>query len=1221
MQPSITRLSLAISLGLFICGTPLLAQQFSITAGTINTCGGVMEDSGGPSAPYGNNENFTVVICPDNPGDAISLNWVVFNLSQQLPQPIDRIKIWDGNTTTAPFLGEYTGTALQGLITSATMYNISGCLTVQFTSNGGGVGDFAAGITCYTPCERPTAVATMSEPGPPARVCVGEPILFDGSGSYAAAGFTLTQYNWDFHDGSTGTTDTVTHSFSAPGEYMVQLHLVDDNGCVNSNMVDLQVLVGTTPSFAGTTANVETCLGATVDLAAVATPTTWTGVHEANFGDGVYLPDDLGIPFTSDLVFTQFDAGQTLTNMGDLLSVCASMEHSFMGDLVIQLSCPNGQSVIMHQQGGSGTFIGAANDLDNSTNPVIGQCWQYCWSPSATLGTFANCASGGPTPNVMTGGTPPSPALVPGTYSSVQPFTNLLGCPLNGTWTFTVTDLWAADNGFLCDWSLNFNPAIIPDATQFTPVLGTTPDSSGWTGPALTANPANPFLAQATPTGSGSFGYTFHVKDNFGCTYDTTITVTVAPQMQVDAGPALILCNDSLPMAGAITANGPATGCNWTIVLSDLYDDGWNGNASITVTVNGASTNYTSVAGSGSQQTVTIPVTNGGSMSVLYTPGSVFNNENSFKIQDSQGTVVYASPMGPQGGVLWSGTTMCTGAPPVTYAWTPATGLANPASPTSLVWVDAPTWYQLAVFPNGHPECAVTDSVLVAPAPGLNPGENGTAVVCESSPMFLMTDSLGGTPEPGGAWTTGQAAAPDHFMPANHAPGSYSYTYTITTVGGCSASATLEVTVLPDTNPICCGVPDAGPDAYTCNLTIQLGATPGNTGVGQWYGPGGAVFTNAQDPHTTVSMPPGSGGAHWFYWRENDGVYCNTVDSVRITFTDAITIHFATVNATCYTYCDGSAQAAVTGGNTANGFTYAWSIGTVGSLPSAVSGLCAGPVQLTVTDDNGCTASKDTTITQPVLLQIDSTSGSPVTCSGDCDGQVTIQDGEAVDYSYNAGALWSTSNVLTGACEGNYQLMIRDAAGCIGTGSITVTGPPPVEANFIWGPVPATVNDPTIHFHNTSTGAETYLWNIAGQASSTSYDTVYIFTNKVPGIYRVCLSAYNYNQCADTICNDVEIMDVLEPYVPNAFTPDGDGRNDLFYMSVNIRTITSFEMLIYDRWGQLMFHTTDPYEPWQGRKDNSGEVLPTGVYVYRIRYEVAKLQTRRELRGHVTLLK
>ncbi|MCC6839575.1 MAG: gliding motility-associated C-terminal domain-containing protein [Flavobacteriales bacterium] len=1192
-------------------------QQFSIDSDSIITCSGVLEDTGGPMATYGNNENFTTTICASVPGDAISLNWIVFDLSQQLPNPLDRIRIWDGENTSAPFLGEYTGTQLQGLVSSATIYNFSGCLTVQFTSNGGGMGNFAAGITCYTPCERPTAVAVMSEPGPPAMVCVGEEITFDGTGSYAAAGFNIVEYNWEFDDGTTVDSPTATHSFAAPGEYMVQLNLVDDNGCVNSNVVDLQVLVSTTPSFAGTVESVETCLGATVDLNAVVAPTTWTGMPEATYGDGVYLPDDLGIPFNSELTFTQFESGQQLNTTDDLLSICANMEHSYMGDLVVQISCPNGQTAILHQQGGGGTFLGGANDNDGVV-PTPGDCWQYCWSPTATLGTWANCAAFGTTPNVMSGGTPPGNALIPGTYSSVQPLSNLVGCPLNGTWTFTITDLWGADNGFLCDWSLNFNAAIIPDTSQFTPVLGSTIDSAGWSGPFLTPDPNEPLNALATPNGPGTYDYNFTVTDNFGCSYDTTIQITIAPIMEVDAGNEIGLCNDSLAMAGAITANGPPIGCTWTLTMYDQLGDGWDGGGTVTITVAGVPSTYSLAFGT--QQSVSIPVTSGSTVTVTYNAGW-YNNENSFTLFNNAGGVVYASPANPPGGVAWTGTATCSGPPPVGFVWTPATGLNDPGDPESMVWVTTPTMYYLAVYPTGHPECAVTDSVLVSPPPNLEPGEDAAITVCETWPVFLMTDSLGGTPATDGTWSNAQGPVASNFTPAANPPGSYSFTYTVSTPEGCLATSQLDITVIPDTDPTCCGIPDAGADNYSCNLTIELHATPGNTGVGEWSGPAGAMFANFQAPNTTVTMPAGGGGTHWFYWRENDGAYCNTVDSVQMTFTDTIIPTITTTDAVCYGYCDGTAQVDVAGGNTAVDFIYAWSSGTTTTSPDSVSGLCAGGYLLTLTDDNGCTASDSLFIDQPVLLEMDATVSLPVICSGDCDGQVLIEDAEAVAYSFDGGATWDTLPSLQDACEGLYHLRIRDAAGCLGVASIMVTGPPPVVAEFVWSPTPANVDDPVQYFHSTSTGADHYFWNIGNMAYSTQPDTVYRFSEQVPGAYQVCLTAYNYNNCADTVCHEVIIEDVLEPYVPNAFTPNGDGHNDVFFISTNIPVITKFEMLIYDRWGQLIYRTEDPNAPWIGSRNNSGAILASGVYTYRIRYEIARTETERELFGHVSLLK
>ncbi len=1201
---------------------PAMGQQFSITAGTVNTCTGVLEDSGGPSASYGDNENHTVVICPDVAGDGISLQWLVVNLSTAGPNNThDQISVWDGNSTSAPFLGSYTGTALQGLIISATTFNATGCLTVQFTSNGVGVGDFAASITCFTPCQRPTAVASMSEPTIPARICQNEVIQFDGSGSYAATtAFNIVSYTWDFRDGTTATGATASHAFAEPGEYVVQLQVEDDNGCVNSNVVDLQVLVSTTPLFTGTVESHETCLGATVDLMAVVTPVTWTALPEANFGDGVFLPDDVGQPFTSELNFTQFDPGQTVLSVSNIPSICVNMEHTYMGDLVLQVICPNGQTMVLHQQGGGGTYLGGPNDTDSNLDPIQGECWQYCWSPTATNGTWvANSNTG--TQNTTLGGTPPNQSLNPGTYQPVQPFTNLLGCPLNGEWTYQSTDMWGADNGFICSWSITFDPAIIPDATQFTPSIGTSSsDSAAWTGPGIVLDPLVPLHATATPTGPGDYTYAFAVTDDFGCTYDTTVTITVPPQPVLDAGPDLVLCADPMPMAPTVDGTEPQATCTYTLTLLDSFSDAWNAGANIDVTVNGVTTNHTLLCCNGSLA-IPLTVVTGTTVTLNYHAGTSWNSENSYTLVDDAGGILFQSGANPPSGVSYSQTAQCVnGTYLATFVWSPATGLADPNVANTTVMVTEPTMYYLTTYPDGHPECAVTDSVLVSPDPSINAGLSRSIVLCESDGIIQMVDSLGGTPDAGGVWINANGdGVPDAFNSALDAPGVY--TYILTSMAGCVATSTLEIAVLPTDDPNCCGIIDAGPDAFSCGLTINLHAIRGNTGVGNWVGPAGAVFADAFSPETSVSVQPGMGGTHMFYWVENDGAFCDLIDSVAITFTDAYVFTPTITNALCFGYCDGSVDMAITGGNAAAGLNYTWSNGTTGVGANIASDLCAGPYTLEVSDDNGCEGTTDVVITEPILLEIDSLSMLPATCSGACDGTVLIHDGEAVEYSYDDGASWTTDATRPGSCEGIWQVRIKDAIGCIGTGQIEVTGPPPVVASFEWAPNPANVDAPLVNFGNTSSGSDHYYWNIADLHSTTDLNTAYTFSNKEPDTYEVCLVAYNHNGCADTVCNIIVVEDVLFTYIPNAFTPDGDDENDVWWPTANIPVRSNYELLVFDRWGQVVFSTTDPYEPWEGRKQNSGEVLKSDVYAYRLLFGIQNTEVRREILGHVTLLK
>ncbi|MGB1944643.1 MAG: proprotein convertase P-domain-containing protein, partial [Flavobacteriales bacterium] len=96
-----------------------------------------------------------------------------------------------------------------------------------------------------------------------------------------------------------------------------------------------------------------------------------------------------------------------------------NFEHSYMGDLIISFICPNGQSIQVHDQGGTNTFLGEPvdNDADPDT-PGIG--YDYSWAPDATNGTWSDNAGLG--------------TLPAGAYESVQTFANLDGCPLNGVW-------------------------------------------------------------------------------------------------------------------------------------------------------------------------------------------------------------------------------------------------------------------------------------------------------------------------------------------------------------------------------------------------------------------------------------------------------------------------------------------------------------------------------------------------------------------------------------------------------------------------------------------------------------------------------------------------------------------------------------------------------------------------------------------------------------------
>ena len=1188
---------------MFSFPTGLLAQggQISITSGSATVCAGVIEDSGGPNGEYLDNEDYTFTICPDIPGNVIYLTWFFFDLSTQ-GNPDDYMAIFDGDNTSATSLGQYTGTELQNLIVSGTVFNTTGCLTLVFHSNGTGTGNFSCGIQCTTPCEHPTAVASMNEPVP-LLACVDEVITFDGSASYAVPGFSIEQYLWNFDDGTVDSTSgpVVTHSFASDGEYVVQLLVTDDNDCYNLNLVDLQVLVSTTPNFSLTSESVETCFGETVTVVGNAQPVTWTGLPDAGIGEPTLLPDDIGAPYSSGLVYEQFDPGQEMTGTSDLLSICVEMEHSFMGDLVLQLICPDGSTTILHQQGGGGLFIGDANDQD-FFDPEPGTCWTYCWSPTATNGTFVDNSTTNTVPSSQ--GT----ALAPGTYEAVQSFDNLIGCPLNGEWVFQSTDLWGADNGFICNWTINWNPAIIPDLTQFTPTFGLDPDSTFWTGEPGTTITSNGDTATFTASSPGVYEFHYNVLDNFGCPYDTLITITINEPFEVDAGPDGVICNDPLQLEATIL--GGAGGCVWTLEMNDASFNGW-GASSLSISINGAPTAYSCMGGT---QTIAIPVSPGDVITLTYTAG--FEEwDVSYSLLDDVGNDVFSDGPWPLTGLVWSGQATCDGQEPMTWEWTPPEGISDPSIPDPTVLVTSQTTFTVTAYPTGHPVCAASDEVTITLDPGLDPGLDSLVIVCATPPSFDLITMLGGTPNPGGVWTdaNGNVVA-DTFNPMVDLAGVY--TYTVTTNLGCVGTADLEIQILGAADPQCCGVVDAGPDATVCVLEYQLSASVGNTGMGIWSGPAGYTINEPWNAQAEVTAP--NSGPAMFYWTEDDGVLCYLIDSVTITFTEPLQAAVTYTDAICFEACDGTANVAVTGGN--GDYSYVWTDNLAGDSPDAED-ICAGTYGVTITDENGCGTNEDFSIGQPPLLEIDAASILEPWCNGDCNGSITITDGEAVEYSFNGGVVYQTSATMDSLCKGPYDLAIKNVFGCIGTGQITVTEPPAVVAEFDHIPVPANTDAPVITFYNQSEHAVAWIWDMAGLGTFLDENPQFRFSDKYPGTYEVCLVSIDNHGCMDTVCHDVVIDDVLQTYAPNSFTPDGDGLNDTWGLVSNMPDITTFEMRVFDRWGRAVFETTDPKATWDGKHMNGGEILKQDVYAFRCTFQVISTGGLREYLGHVSILK
>ncbi|MEO5571776.1 MAG: PKD domain-containing protein [Bacteroidia bacterium] len=173
------------------------------------------------------------------------------------------------------------------------------------------------------------------------------------------------------------------------------------------------------------------------------------------------------------------------------------------------------------------------------------------------------------------------------------------------------------------------------------------------------------------------------------------------------------------------------------------------------------------------------------------------------------------------------------------------------------------------------------------------------------------------------------------------------------------------------------------------------------------------------------------------------------------------------------------------------------------------------------------------------------------------------------------------------------------------------------EAAFTLDPKTASMFNPRITFTDESMLAVEWNWNFGdGTGVSALQNPVYIYGDT--GTFTIRLIASTDHECRDTSSNEVQINGEFTFYVPDAFTPNADGKNDFFTPSgFNFK---DYSILIFDRWGQKVFEGSGVNSEWNGKQNNSGPACPQGVYVYKI--QTHDLKNRLKLyEGKVNLIR
>ena len=306
--------------------------------------------------------------------------------------------------------------------------------------------------------------------------------------------------------------------------------------------------------------------------------------------------------------------------------------------------------------------------------------------------------------------------------------------------------------------------------------------------------------------------------------------------------------------------------------------------------------------------------------------------------------------------------------------------------------------------------------------------------------------------------------------------------------------------------------------------------------------------------------------------------------------------------------------------------SYAWDNNVV----NGVAFIPASTTTYTVTgtDAFGCTSTDQLTVTVNAGLTI---SVVPSVTSGCGPLTVTFQN-----TTPNSGdCIWQFSNGTTLSGPGNQTVTFNQSGcvdltlsvvavnGCEGTQTFTdiiCVDPSPI-ASFTPSPGIMTTGDTYSTMVNSSLNATQYSWDFGdGSTGSTQTSPTHQFPDTGAGNYTVTLTAISANGCTDITQAIVTINEELIYYVPNSFTPNEDGINDIFLpIFTSGFEADDYELSIFNRWGEIVFETTDYLKGWDGTY--AGNEVQNGVYTYRIEFKYAANDGREVVHGHVTLEK
>lgn len=714
---------------------------------------------------------------------------------------------------------------------------------------------------------------------------------------------------------------------------------------------------------------------------------------------------------------------------------------------------------------------------------------------------------------------------------------------------------------------------------------------------------SNPIVTAPVTTTS----YIVEGTDTNNCVNSDTVVVTVIPTPPLPLSSDISICAGSSAQIQAITGNFSYIWSTGATTSSITVTPSSNTSYSVTIIDNNFCTNSDSlivfvnalpVANAGADTTICsswqTTLLGTGGINYVWTPGNVFSSAYTVTPQVTTSYIVNVTDINGctnQDTVtvfidpLLSGNStsvpLCYGSSTIlsdsgggSYQWTPG-GSTNDS--ISINPLSTSTYYCDIITPVG---CQIKDTIYVnvLPLPIADAGISQEICFGES----IQLTASGGTSY---YWTAnGATTAAITVSPAATA----NYTAIVSDNNGCTSSDSVDVIVhaLP--------LAAAGNDQTICE-----GSTAGLTasgGVSYIWNPGG---------QTSASILVSPAVTSTYIVQVTDQYTCINSDTVIININPSPIAEYDLTLPACVSY---PIQFNNLSSSSATMFRWKFGDGNFSTqLSPSHTYLISDkyPVQLYCENIIGCADSVEK------LISINPNPVASFTTQDTCAESVVsfsstsqTSSGSLVSWYWDFGdGNQSTQenpiNIYAAHGVFDVTLSVQNDSGCFH--SITIPQsieiyPLPIAA-FSAAPPVVSILNPKVYFLDQSFGSQQWIWDFGDHEGTSLEQNPYYFYNDT-GKFIASVICISQNGCRDTAYGEVYVTPDFQLFIPNAFTPNGDEKNDAF-QAYGIG-IGEFRMVILDRWGKEVFTTNQPEGAWNGRAENTGHECPEGIYVYKV---------------------